>query len=102
MSIAAMPVTLAPATYRTQPCTITALRFTRANIPALNDWLADELGEGKFYFLTSGRDVTLHIDTIEGPRDCGLGYWIIKGTQGEFYPCAPEVFADKYTFEAAL
>lgn len=22
--------------------------------------------------------------------------WIIKGTKGEFYPCDPEVFAEKY------
>lgn len=24
------------------------------------------------------------------------GYYIIQGTQGEFYPCPPDVFADKY------
>jgi hypothetical protein len=24
------------------------------------------------------------------------GQWIIKGTKGEYYPCDPEVFAEKY------
>lgn len=24
------------------------------------------------------------------------GQWIIRGTKGEYYPCDPEVFAEKY------
>ncbi len=28
-----------------------------------------------------------------------VGFWIIKGVVGEFYPCAPEVFAQTYERE---
>ena len=96
-----MPSSMTPATYRKKPVTVEALRFTKANMPRLNDWLTTELGAGKFYFLTSGPDITLHIETAEGDRDCPAGYWVVKGTHGEFYPVSADVFATVYEFEAA-
>jgi len=36
------------------------------------------------------------VDTLEqGHRVCP-GDWIIKGVQGEFYPCKPDIFAATY------
>lgn len=39
---------------------------------------------------------TLIISTLEGPMTASPGDWIIRGTQGEHYPCKPYVFAIKY------
>ncbi len=39
------------------------------------------------------------IDTLEGQLTASKGDWIIKGVQGEFYPCKPDIFAA--TYEAA-
>lgn len=36
------------------------------------------------------------IVTLEGTMLASPGDWIIKGTRGEFYPCKPDVFAEKY------
>ena len=36
------------------------------------------------------------IETLEGTMRAELGDWIIKGIQGEFYPCKPEIFAATY------
>ena len=36
------------------------------------------------------------IDTLEGVMDVKIGDWIIKGVKGEFYPCKPDIFAEKY------
>jgi hypothetical protein len=36
------------------------------------------------------------IGTLEGTMRGGLGWWIIKGIKGEFYPCAPDVFEESY------
>ncbi|MDR3081611.1 MAG: hypothetical protein LBV60_11920 [Streptomyces sp.] len=36
------------------------------------------------------------IDTLEGGHTVCPGDWIIKGVQGEFYPCKPDVFAATY------
>lgn len=97
-TIAADPV---PATFVSVPRTIQAIQFTEMNWKRINRWLTDELGTGKFYFLTSGDEISLHIETAEGPRDCPPGYWIVKGTHGEFYPVPHEVFVHKYELVAA-
>jgi hypothetical protein len=36
------------------------------------------------------------IDTLEGDMWCEIGSWVIKGVQGEFYPCKPDIFAATY------
>lgn len=36
------------------------------------------------------------IDTFEGGHIVCPGDWIIKGIQGEFYPCKPDIFEKTY------
>ena len=36
------------------------------------------------------------IETIEGGHIVTRGDWIIKGVQGEFYPCKPDIFELTY------
>jgi len=36
------------------------------------------------------------INTLEGQMKAVPGDWIIKGVQGEFYPCKPDIFAATY------
>ncbi|AZB54445.1 hypothetical protein EBL89_03575 [Cereibacter sphaeroides] len=36
------------------------------------------------------------IPTREGDMLASPGDWIIRGVQGEFYPCKPEIFAATY------
>lgn len=38
----------------------------------------------------------IQIKTLEGTMTAIPGDWIIKGTEGEFYPCKPSVFERKY------
>jgi hypothetical protein len=40
--------------------------------------------------------LVITIPTREGVMDADPGDWIIKGVQGEFYPCKPEIFAETY------
>jgi hypothetical protein len=39
----------------------------------------------------------LTIDTLEGPMLANPGDWIIRGVQGEFYPCKPDIFEATYS-----
>ena len=41
-------------------------------------------------------DYYIHVKTLEGASKAPLGYWVIKGTEGEFYPCKNSVFQRKY------
>ena len=38
----------------------------------------------------------IKIETLEGVMDVSIGDWIIKGVNGEFYPCKEEVFLKSY------
>ena len=36
------------------------------------------------------------IETLEGTMHANPGDWILRGVQGEFYPCKPDIFAATY------
>ena len=36
------------------------------------------------------------IETLEGVMVASPGDWIIRGVQGEFYPCKPDIFEKTY------
>lgn len=77
----------------------------------LIQWIVDEGGQYDFICPESGcssivvdPDGTrgskdphiLKIETMEGTMDVPVGWWVIRGTIGEFYPCKDEVFQAKY------
>lgn len=37
-----------------------------------------------------------YIETLEGAMKVSDGDWIIKGVNGEFYPCKPDIFKKTY------
>jgi hypothetical protein len=39
---------------------------------------------------------TMHIQTLEGVMEASIGDWIIRGIQGEVYPCKPDIFYATY------
>lgn len=80
--------------YRKRPVTIEAMQFTEESIDDLNDWLAE--GGASFMFLQSPDRTSLAIDTLEGTMMAHPGDWIIRGVQGEHYPCKSAIFAETY------
>ena len=40
--------------------------------------------------------VNMKINTLEGEMQVSKGDYIIKGVQGEFYPCKPDIFEATY------
>jgi hypothetical protein len=38
----------------------------------------------------------INIKTLEGTMQAQIGDFIIKGVNGEFYPCKPDIFAKTY------
>ena len=38
----------------------------------------------------------MKIPTLEGEMTASMGDYIIKGIQGEFYPCKPDIFEKTY------
>ena len=46
--------------------------------------------------MAEGIENTVIIDTLEGKMTANIGDMIIKGVNGEFYPCKPDIFAKTY------
>ena len=46
--------------------------------------------------LIENKDGTLTIKTLEGNMTASIGDAIIRGVNGEFYPCKPEIFEKTY------
>ena len=42
------------------------------------------------------RDGRMVVATLEGGHWVDLGDYVIRGVQGEFYPCKPDIFAATY------
>ena len=47
------------------------------------------------YFEPRGFD-TFAAPTLEGEHIASPGDWIIRGVQGELYPCKPDIFEETY------
>lgn len=76
-----------PKKYRNKPVVIEAVQWTGDNEREIYDF-------GVSYSVArSGR---LVIDTLEGEMLASVGDYIIKGVQGEFYPCKPDIFEATY------
>jgi len=43
-----------------------------------------------------GGHCTMQITTLEGVMEASIGDWIIRGIQGEVYPCKPDIFNESY------
>ena len=78
--------------FRKKPVVIEAIQFTDENKDIAFNFIrcncaADKDDEGS---------PILKIQTLEGVMTATLGDWIIKGVNGEFYPCKPDIFEKTY------
>lgn len=85
-----------PVRYRKRPVVITAMCYDGRNAEAVMTWIG---GEEKASLRRGGRyphGDALLIDTLEGVMTAQPGDYVIKGVQGEFYPCKPDIFEATY------
>lgn len=94
--------------FRKKPVVVEAFQMTLANWRAVHDWPAWLLAAwrknrgspGSFYFKREGWETddggSPYLATLEGQHQVTWDDWIIRGVQGELYPCKPDVFALTY------
>jgi|SRR5262249_41136313 len=100
MTTAAALATIAPVTLVALPVEVQGMPYTQANWKALDRWLSASLSPEQYEFSPDGSQ--LAIETVEGDKDCIADeYWILQGTEGEFYPCLNTVVDRKYRIQAA-
>ena len=57
----------------------------------------EEIIEWSKGLIKKGLDGGLRIPTLEGVMVANTGDFIIKGIEGEFYPCKPNIFHKTYS-----
>lgn len=77
--------------YETKPCIIEAIQFTGSNFDEIIQFT-----EGKAQKKIINDMPCLVIETLEGTMLAGEGAYVMRGTQGEFYPYAPQAFEKRY------
>lgn len=84
--------------YRKKPVVIEAYRPGVDEAP-YPDWLNDALADGNVSMVSdahTGKHLYADILTLEGVMRANHGDWIIRGVQGELYPCKHEIFTATY------
>jgi len=79
--------------YRKKPVVVEAIKFTKDNTKECVLFMNNE----RIGSCTPGERI--EIMTLEGSMRASVGDYIIKGVQGELYPCKPDIF--KQTYELA-
>ena len=79
------------AKYRKKPVVIEAVRFVGGDENKIQ--LHHFIGLQNYYI---DEDENLVIKTLEGDMKAGVGDYIIKGVNGEFYQCKADIFEKTY------
>lgn len=81
--------------YRKKPVVIEARQFTDEDKDSVYHW-ASSIRMNVEPSVRDGRPVLL-IPTLEGEMIASLGDYIIKGVNGELYPCKPDIFEKTFS-----
>ena len=88
--------------YRKKPIVIEAIIWNGNNLKEVMNFINSEFRyeplteyiTKKFTYSTIDND--LKIVTLEGLMKASIGDYIIKGVNGEYYPCKPDIFEKTY------
>ena len=80
--------------FRKKPVVVDAIHYKREeNIMAVQTFFGDGNGRELLFDVDKNE---YYIKTLEGNMFLRWGDWIIKGVNGEFYPCKPYIFEKTY------
>lgn len=82
------------AKYRKKPVVIEAIQFTgkKESVEEILEFMS---GGARIASWKEG-EATLAIPTLEGVMKASVNDWIIRGVNGEHYPCKPDIFEKTY------
>lgn len=85
--------------YRKKPVVIEAVQLNERCLIE-EDWFWDAVTRNEIITHDNGKQAKglawCEIKTLEGVMVAKTGDYIIRGVQGELYPCKPDIFAETY------
>ena len=85
--------------YRKKPVVIDAIKWTGKNLLEIIRFTGQNASAMDYKwedYEQLVKDKGLKIFTLEGSHMASVGDFIIKGVQGEYYPCKPDIFKQTY------
>lgn len=77
------------AKYRKKPVVVEAIQYVGSNKTEILKFI--------FSYVDPNTEADpLTIQTLEGKMNVSINDWVIKGVNGEFYPCKPDIFEKTY------
>lgn len=73
--------------YRKKPVVIEAVQWVGNNLSDIETFIGRSV---------KNKETTIVIRTLEGDMEASIGDYIIKGVNGEFYPCKHDIFDKTY------
>ena len=89
------------AKFKKKPVTIEAVQWKNGKVSEVTEWISEALYKDpkEVGAIMRFKD-EIRIFTLEGHMTAIDGDYIIRGVEGELYPCKPEIF--KKTYDAVL
>lgn len=84
------------AQYRKRPVVIEARQLDQMNAAAIAAWCGGDMDRFETLDDDTDRWRGIAIPTLEGEMIASPGDFVIRGVQGEFYPCKSDIFAATY------
>lgn len=75
--------------YRKKPVIVDAIQYDGVNLKNVAEFMCIK-------YCTLDRHNNLVIGTLEGDMRAAIGDYIIRGVEGEYYPCKPDIFEKTY------
>jgi len=84
--------------FRKRPVVIEAIQYTAESSFKIRQWANGKVVESPVLEPTPDNPTGqyLQIHALGGTVIACIGDWIIKGVNGEFYPCKPDIFEKTY------
>jgi hypothetical protein len=83
--------------YRKKPVVIEAIQFNGLDdYLKICEWINQSGNTLSADEMVEFRTPIMLVNTLEGTMVADPGDWIIKGVNGEFYPCKPDIFTKTY------
>lgn len=82
--------------YRKKPVEVEVWLFNRENLETAESWVRKYSDKMILFSQYGGEKIWIEIKTLEGVMKASEGDYIIKGINGELYPCKPDIFIKTY------
>lgn len=79
------------ANFRTKPCIVQAIQLTRNNVKEIKELIGH-----RNYVTKSWDPVNLYLETGHGEAIVAVGNWVLRDSNGKYYPCTDSEFQVKY------